>query len=100
ALPAFGLSERMAPGFGSNRFSSSPLMEPSGDQGAPAGKKRGTVPQIVSEIQGLAAQRGTTARKTGCHTRAPKTVCRQGLARKPAPWSAGFLYLALRLPCL
>lgn len=38
---------------------------------------------------------GTTGAKSWCRKRRPRTVCRQGLALKPPPHSAGLLYLAL-----
>lgn len=39
--------------------------------------------------------RGTGTPKIGCWIFCRKTVCKQGLASKPAPCSAGFLHLAL-----
>ena len=56
------------------------------------------VPVKTPQSQGFARRRGTRPRKPRCRKRRPKTVCRQGLAPKPSQRSAGFLYLALRLP--
>ena len=87
---------RASAGSGSRRRRSWTRLRPKSGE---IGRSAAMVPVETQQSQGFARNRGSCRPKTGWRAGPPQPECRKQKFQKNGQRSAGFLYLALRLPC-